>query len=86
MSWVLIVCLAILAAGVVLIERRAVREGDERKRTAPGFAFVTLGVFMLAVGVAAAIAGDEPVALASSSLGLVSVVLGFSRHRAVVAH
>jgi hypothetical protein len=86
MSWVLIVCLAIFAVAVILIERRAVREGDERKRTAPGFVFVTLGVFLLAIGVAAALADDESIALASSGLGLVSVVLGFSRHREVAAH
>jgi hypothetical protein len=86
MSSILMVTLALLAIAVVLIELRAVREGDERRRTAPGFALVTCGVFMLALGVAAAIAGDEAVALLASLAGLSVVALGASRHREATAH
>jgi hypothetical protein len=86
MSWILVVSLAVLAIAVLLIERRAIREGDERKRTAPGFATVTCGVFMIAIGLAAAIADDALIALVASAAGLVAVVLGFTRHPEVPAH
>jgi hypothetical protein len=86
MSSILVVALALLAIAVVLIELRALREGDERERTAPGFALVTCGVFMLALGVAAAVAGDEPLALIASLAGLATVALGATRHRQVTAH
>ena len=41
---------------------------------------------MLALGVAAAVAGDEPLALIASLAGLATVALGATRHRQVTAH
>ena len=78
--------LIIFTVAVVLIELRALREGDERRHTAPGFVLVTIGVFMLAIGIAAAIAADETIALATASAGLVAVALGASAHRHAAAH
>lgn len=86
MSWILVATLIIFTVAVVLIELRAVREGDERRHTAPGFVLVTIGVFMLALGVAAAIAEDEMIALATVSAGLVAVALGATSRGPAAAH
>jgi hypothetical protein len=86
MSWVLVMSMVILAAAVVLIEIRAVREGDERRHHAPGYALVLGGVILISLGIAAAITDAGAVALAASIAGLVSVALGATRHREVVAH
>lgn len=86
MSWVLVVSLVLFAVALVLIEVRAIRAGDERQHAAPGFLSVTCGVFLLALGVAAAIAGDETVALATSAIGLAAVALGASAQRGAHSH
>jgi hypothetical protein len=86
MSWVLVVALVLFAIALVLVEVRAVRTGDEREHAAPGFLAVTCGVFLLAIGVAAAIAGDETVALATSAIGLAAVALGASSQHGVPSH
>jgi hypothetical protein len=86
MSWILIVTLAIFGLALVLIEVRAIRTGDERQHAAPGFLAVTCGVILLALGVAAAIAGDETIALATSVVGLTAVTLGVATRRRVPSH
>jgi hypothetical protein len=85
MSWVLVVSLTLLAVAVVLVEFRAIRQGDERRHAAPGFVLVTCGVFMLAIGIAAAIADDSGIALLASLAGLGAVALGAARHRELIA-
>jgi hypothetical protein len=86
MSWILIVSLAIFGLALVLIEVRAIRTGDERQQAGPGFLSVTCGVILLALGVAAAIAGDETIALATSAVGLAAVAVGASARRRVPSH
>jgi hypothetical protein len=86
MSWVLVVSLTLLAAAVVLVELRAIRQGDERRHAAPGFVLITCGVFMLAIGIAAAIGDDSMIALVASVAGLATVALGTVRHREAAAH
>jgi hypothetical protein len=86
MSWILIVSLAIFGLALVLIEVRAIRTGDERQHAAPGFLAVTCGVILLALGIGAAIAGDETIALATSAIGLAAVTLGVSARRRVPSH
>jgi hypothetical protein len=85
MSWVLVVSMAILAAAVVLIEIRAVREGDERRRHAPGYALVMGGLIIIGLGIAAALTEAGASALLVSMAGLAVVALGATRHREVVA-
>jgi hypothetical protein len=86
MSWILIVSLVIFGLALVLIEVRAIRTGDERQHAAPGFLAVTCGVILLALGVGAAIAGDETIALATSVVGLAAVTIGVSARRRVPSH
>ena len=84
MSWMLLVTMAILLAAVVLIEIRAIREGDERRRHAPGYALTLVGLVAIAIGIAAAISDQGLVALVLASAGLVTVALGATRHDLVV--
>lgn len=86
MSWIMVVSLAIFGLALVLIEVRAVRTGDERQHAGPGFVSITCGVILLALGLAAAIAGHETIALASSAIGLAAVALGASARHGVSAH
>jgi len=81
MSWVFMVSVLILGAALVLIEVRAVRAGDERRRHAPGYAFVMGGLIPIGLGMAAALTETGLPALIVSSAGLVAVVLGSMRHR-----
>jgi len=80
MSLVFMVSIAILVAAVVLIEVRAVRAGDERRRHAPGYALVMGGLIMIGVGMAGALTEEGVPALLMSLAGLVAVVLGATRH------
>jgi hypothetical protein len=84
MSWMLLVTMAIFLAAVVLIEARAIREGDERRRHAPGYALTLVGLVAIAIGIAAAISDQGLVALVLASAGLVTVALGATRHDLVV--
>ena len=86
MSWVFMVSIAVLLAAVVLIEFRAVRAGDERWHHAPGYALVMGGLIVIGVGIAAAVSEQVVIALLASSAGLLSVVLGATRHREAIAH
>jgi hypothetical protein len=86
MSWVFVVSVALLLAAVVLIEVRAVRAGDERWHHAPGYALVMGGLIVIGVGIAAAMSEQAVIALLASSAGLLSVVLGATRHREAIAH
>jgi hypothetical protein len=85
MSWVLLVTMAILLAAIVLIEVRAIREGDERRRHAPGYALTLIGLVAIAIGIAEAISNHGPTALVLAGAGLVTVALGATRHDLVVA-
>ena len=84
MSWVLILSVVILLAAVVLIEFRAIREGDERRRHAPGYALVMGGLVMIGIGIAAALTDEGPIAVLVSLAGLMSVALATTQHKAVV--
>jgi hypothetical protein len=84
MSWVLILSVVILLAAVVLIEFRAIREGDERRRHAPGYALVMGGLVMIAIGIAAALTDEGPIAVLVSLAGLLAVALATTQHKAVV--
>ena len=86
MSWVFMVTIAILLAAVVLIEYRAVREGDERDHHAPGYQLVLGGLILIAIGIAAAARDGGVMALAVSSAGLMAVALGATRHKEATAH
>lgn len=86
MSWVFIVTVAILMAAIVLIEARAVRAGDERTHHAPGYALVMGGLIVIGVGIAAAVSEQAVIALLASSVGLLAVVLGATRHTEAPAH
>ena len=86
MSWVFMVSIAILLLAVVLIEFRAIREGDERQHHAPGYALVLGGVVVIGIGVAAAASDQTAIALLASAAGLISVVLGATRHTEATAH
>lgn len=86
MSWVFMVSVAILVAAVVLIEIRAVRAGDERQHHAPGYALVMGGLIVIGVGIAAAASEQAVIALLASSIGLLFVVLGATRHTEAAAH
>lgn len=86
MSWVFVLSMVVLAAAVVLIELRAVREGDESSRHAPGYAFVMGGLVIIALGIAAALTDAGVVALLVSMAGLAVVALGATRHTEAVAH
>ena len=70
----------------MLIELRAIRMGDERKHHAPGYALVMGGLVAIGLGIAAAMSEQEAIALLASSAGLLSVVLGATRHREAIAH
>jgi hypothetical protein len=86
MSWVFTVSIAMLLLAVLLIELRAVREGDERKHHAPGYALVLGGLIAIGVGIAAAMTEQTAIALGASALGLICVVLGANRHTEAAAH
>lgn len=84
MSWVLMLSVVILLAAVVLIEFRAIREGDERRRHAPGYALVMGGLVMIGIGIAAALTDEGPIAVLVSLAGLAAVALATTQHKAVV--
>ena len=86
MSWVLMVTVAIFLAAAVLIEIRAVREGDERRRHAPGYALTLIGLVAIAMGIATAIGEESVMALLLAAGGLVAVALGATRHDVVAVH
>lgn len=86
MSWVLMVTVALLLAAVVLIEIRAIREGDERRRHAPGYMLTLVGLVAISVGIAAAMSDQGMVALLLAGGGLVMVALGATRHDVVAVH
>ena len=86
MSWVFTVSIAVLLLAVVLIEFRAIREGDEREHHAPGYAPVLGGLVLIGVGIAAAASNLVVVALLASTLGLISVALGATKHTEATAH
>jgi uncharacterized membrane protein len=86
MSWVFMVLIAILLLAVVLIELRAIREGDEREHHAPGYALVMGGVVMIGIGIAGAMSDQAAIALLASAVGLILVVLGATRHTEATAH
>ena len=86
MSWVFMVSIAILLVAIVLIELRAIRMGDERLHHAPGYALVMGGLIVIGLGIAAAMSEHVAMALLASSAGLLSVVLGATRHREATAH
>jgi hypothetical protein len=80
------VSVVVVIAAVVLIEFRAIRTGDERVHHAPGYGFVLGGLIVIAIGVAGAAAESSVVALVALAAGLLSVVLGTTRHREAAAH
>jgi hypothetical protein len=86
MSWVFMASIGVLIAAIVLIELRAIREGDERRRHAPGYALVMGGLIVIGVGIAAAVSEQVVIALLASSAGLVAVALGATRHKEASAH
>jgi hypothetical protein len=86
MSWVFMASVVVLIAAIVLIEVRAVRAGDERRRHAPGYALVMGGLIVIGVGIAAAVSEQVVIALFASSAGLVAVALGATRHKEATAH
>ncbi len=86
MSWVFMVSIVVLLAAVVLIEYRAIRAGDERRRHAPGYAFVLGGLVVISIGIAAAASEQVAVALIASLAGLVLVVLGVIRGNEAAIH
>jgi len=86
MSWVFMVSIAILLSAIVIIELRAVREGDERQHHAPGYALVMGGLIMIGIGIAAAMSNDSAFAILASLAGLISVAIGATRHKEVIAH
>jgi hypothetical protein len=83
MSPVLMMSMVILLAAIVLIEVRAIREGDERRYRAPGYALVMGGLVLLSLGVAAALTDEEVAPLLLSVAGFAAVALGSARHRDV---
>jgi hypothetical protein len=86
MSWVFLVSTTILLLAIVLIEYRAIREGDERQHHAPGYALVLGGLVVIGIGIAAALSDQSSLALLASSAGLIFVVLGATRHTEATAH
>jgi small-conductance mechanosensitive channel len=86
MSWVFMLSIVVLLAAIVLVEVRAIRIGDEREHHAPGYAFVMGGLIVIGFGIAAAVSEHVAIALLASSAGLLSVVLGATRHREATAH
>ena len=86
MSWVFTASIAMLLLAVVLIELRAIREGDERKHHAPGYALVLGGLIVIGVGIAAAMTDQVAIALGASTVGLICVALGATRHTEAAAH
>lgn len=86
MSWDFIVSIVFLLAAIVLIEVRAVRAGDERRRHAPGYVFVLGGLVLLGFGIAAAVTGEEAFALLLSAAGLACVAFGATRPIEAAAH
>lgn len=86
MSWVFMVSIAALVVAFVLIELRAVRMGDERLHHAPGYALVMGGLIVIGLGIAAAVSEQAVPSLLASSVGLLFVVLGATRHKEVTAH
>jgi hypothetical protein len=86
MSWVIVASIALLITAIVLIEARALRTGDERRHHAPGYALTMGGVVLIGIGISAAILELVVVALIASAAGLLSVVLGATRHPQAPAH
>jgi hypothetical protein len=86
MSAVFLVSMVTLALGVVIIEVRAIRQGDERQHHAPGYGLVLGGLIMLGIGVAAAASEHTVIALLATGLGLVAVLAGATRHGAAPVH
>jgi hypothetical protein len=86
MSWVFMVSIAILLLAIVLIEFRAIREGDERRHHAPGYALVMGGLVVIGIGIAAAVTDQGAIALLVSTAGLILVVFGATRHTEATAH
>ena len=86
MSWVFMVSIAVLLLAIVLIEFRAIRAGDEREHHAPGYVLVLGGLVLIGIGIAAATSDQVAIALLASSVGLISVVLGATRHTEATAH
>jgi hypothetical protein len=86
MSWVFMVSLAILLLAIVLIEFRAIREGDERRHHAPGYALVMGGLVVIGIGIASAVTDQGAIALIASTAGLISVAIGATRHTEAIAH
>ena len=86
MSLVLMATTAILLAAIVLIEFRAVREGDERRHHAPGYAAALGGLVLIGVGIALAIVEAAVLALVVSLAGLGAVAFGASRHHPSPVH
>jgi hypothetical protein len=84
MSLVLMLSVVIMLAAVVLIEFRAIREGDERRRHAPGYALVMGGLVMIGIGIAAALTDEGFVAVLVSLAGLLAVALATTQHKGVV--
>lgn len=85
MSWVSLMSIVVLLIAVVLIEYRAAREGDERKKHAPGYDLALVGLVMLGIGVGAAVADHTIIAVVASLGGLVAVALA-ARPRHRIAH
>lgn len=86
MPWVFMVSVVVLLVATALIELRAIRMGDEREHHAPGYALVMGGLIVIGLGIAAAASEQVAIALLASSAGLISVVLGATRHREATAH
>ena len=86
MPWVLLTSVALLLAAIVMIELRAIREGDERRHHAPGYALVMGGLVLIALGIAAAVSESNIAALALSLFGLLVVARGSTRHGGQTAH
>jgi hypothetical protein len=86
MSLIFLVSIAILLVAIVLIELRAVREGDERRHHAPGYAFVIGGLVFIGIGIAMAVSEASGPSLAFSVLGLIAVVYGATRHHGPTTH
>jgi hypothetical protein len=84
MTWVFILSMATLAAAIIIIEIRAVRE-DESRQHAPGFALVMGGLVMIALGIAASIESTGASPLLASFAGLATVTFGATRHRETAA-
>ena len=86
MTWVFIASTVFLLIAVLLIELRAVREGDERQHRAPGYAMVIGGLVLIGFGIAAALGDADGFTLVLGAAGLASVAFGVTRHTDAPAH